>query len=350
MAETARVESVDALRKFRAALIKFAEAVRVGLDEAEAEVQRASHWVKQEQQNYWKAQIRKRSELYARAKSDLSRKKTQRTALGGRYSCIDEEKALAAAERRLEEAKQKQANVRRWSRLLDEESFSYKGVAQGMSTVVEVEVPNAVAQLDNMIEALEAYATPGAPSEQRSTAPTAAGEEVSRPADFASVARDEPSPAETVSACHLLRALTPSPTVRGETDFGELELDWPEYSEAENALRDALAPIAAARSPIVAEDKVVVARGVAQCRRIYLERVGGVQAGDSGWYVGAADGTATTGYDALRIRDVLRRRPELEAVFELPVGWLVVLREGTVETVLDPQDEPRYPSTPPPTE
>lgn len=348
MAETARVESIDALKKFRAALCKFAETVRVALDEADAEVQRASYWVKQEQQNYWKAQIRKRSELFARAKSDLSRKKSQRTALGGRYTCIDEEKALAAAERRLEEAKQKQANVRRWSRLLDEETFSYKGVAQGVSTVVEVEVPNAVAQLDNMIAALEAYATSTAPSEQRSTAPAASGEEVGRPADYVSVARDEPSEIDVASAVRRLRALTPSKSVRDETPLRESELDWPAHPETAGAVRAALAPIAAARLPVVLEDKVVVARGVARCRRIYLERVPDAGAGDSGWHVGATDGAGAAGYEAFRLGELLARRPELEAALELPVGWLIVLEGATVESVLDPQDELRYPSMSPP--
>jgi hypothetical protein len=45
MSGQARVESVDALKKFRAALCKFAETAAVGLDEAQTEIQRTRHWV-----------------------------------------------------------------------------------------------------------------------------------------------------------------------------------------------------------------------------------------------------------------------------------------------------------------
>lgn len=193
MARNARVESIEGLRKFRVALCKFAETVRAGLDETEAEVQRTSFWLKQEQYNYWKGQAAKRAELYARAKSELTRKKGQKTPLGGRYSCVEEEKALAAAERKLAEAKQKLANVQRWNRQLDDERYSTQGVILGMSQATEVDIPVALAQLDNMITALEAYATAGPPSAQRSVAATAAAATPASEAGAASMARDRKS-------------------------------------------------------------------------------------------------------------------------------------------------------------
>ena len=170
MGQFVRVESFAALQKFRTALCKCAERLAVGLDEADAELQRVDAWVKHDQAAYWKREGAKRAELYQRAKSDLARKKLQKTALGNRYSCVDEQKALARAERQLDEAKQKAANVRRWSRLLDEESFTYKAVAQGLGQAVALDLPNALAQLDNMLTALEAYADTATPQLQRSVA------------------------------------------------------------------------------------------------------------------------------------------------------------------------------------
>ena len=170
MGEHARVESIEALEKFRAALCKFVDDVGVGLNESEAEIQRTLFWVKQEQSAYWKTQAKKRAELVARAKSALTRKKMQQTALGSRFSYVDEQKALAAAERQCEEGRQKIANVKRWSRALDEESFSYKRVAQALSQALELEIPNALAQLDNMIVALQAYTASGTLEAQTSTA------------------------------------------------------------------------------------------------------------------------------------------------------------------------------------
>ena len=348
MSEQARVESVDALKKFRVALCKFAETVKVGLDEAETEIQRANLWLNQEQHRYWKRQAEKRAELYARAKSDLSRKKAQKTALGARLSYVDEEKALAAAERQLEEAKQKLANVRRWSRLLDEESFSYKGAAQGMSLAVEADVPNALAQLDNMIAALEAYASSAQPSEQRSTAPAPIGEDISRPEELASMARAAPPPpGAAAQAYQKLREQTPSQAVRDGTPIAEPGFEWLKADRAGESVREVLAGLNLARTPIAADDKIVVARGAWNHQRIYLERVESPTAGDSGWYVGLADDTEVGGYDAVRVADLLAGRPDLEAALELPLGCLLVLDGACLEAVLDPRDTLLWPSKAP---
>ena len=163
MGEFVAVESFEALQQLRTALCRFADLVGAGLDEADGELQRAAYWVKQEQSGYWKREGDKRAEQLARAKSILARKKLQTTALGSRPSCVEEEKELTLAQRRVEEARQKVANVRRWSRRLDEETYSYQAVAGGLSQALTIEIPNALAQLDNMLIALEAYATSTAP-------------------------------------------------------------------------------------------------------------------------------------------------------------------------------------------
>jgi hypothetical protein len=344
MSDRARVESVEALKTFRAALCKFAEAVKVGLGEAEADIQRMSFWLKQDQYNHWKRQLQKRSELYAQAKSALNRKKMMKTPLGGRYSYVDEEKALAAAQRRLEEAKEKLANVRRWRRLLDEESFTYKGVAQGMSAAVELDVPNALAQLDNMIDALEAYASAAAPGEQRSLAPELDAEEISRLEGVASMARETPLPAEPpADRYRRLRAHTPSRAIRDETPITAEAIGWAASDESGATVHDALTALDLARTGVVVDDKIVVARGIGQHGRIYLERMESAAAGDSGWYAGFADDTEVAGYDAMRIAGFLAGRPDLEAVLELPVGCLVVLSAASVEAVLDSRDRLLWP-------
>jgi hypothetical protein len=338
MSEQVRVESVDALKRFRVALCKFAETVKVGLDEAEAEIQRASLWLNQDQHRHWKRQTEKRTELYTRAKSDLNRKKAQKTALGARLSYVDEEKALAAAERQLEEAKQKLANVRRWTRLLDEESFSYKAAAQGMNLAVEADVPNGLARLDNMIAALEAYASSAPPSEQRSTVPTPIGEEIGLQEGPASMARAAPAtPGSAAEVYQRLRAQTPSQVVRDATPIGATEFDWRKADVADRSVQDVLGELDLARTPSAADDKIVVARRSWKHERIYLERVERMAAGDSGWYVGVVDDTEVDGYDAVRVADLLAGRPDLAAVVELPAGCLVVLDGARLEAVLDAQ-------------
>ena len=74
--------------------------------------------------------------MVTRAKIALTQKKLTKTPLGGHYSCVDEEKALQLARRRLEEAETKLANVQKWNRRLDEEVFEYKGQVQALGRMV----------------------------------------------------------------------------------------------------------------------------------------------------------------------------------------------------------------------
>ncbi len=344
MGEFVRVESVDALKRFRVALCKFVETVTAGLDEAEAEIQRTTFWVQNEQTDYWKRQAAKRAENLTRAKSALSQKKTQLTALGGRSSCVDELKALAVAERLVEEARQKQINVRRWRRVLEEEAFSYQGLSQGLRVALQGDIPHALAQLDNMIAALEAYTAAAPPEEQRSVAPAAADEFAPASKDLPSMARGTPSssPADT-RGYRKLRARTPPPAVREATPVSQSGCVWPLLTGPASDVQQALVGTGLASVPVAADDKIVLARGVWQASRLYLERVPGVVAGDSGWYIGFADGREVTAYDGARVADVLAGRPDWSGVLEMPAGCLVVYDGAAPEAVLDPQDVLLFP-------
>jgi hypothetical protein len=60
--------------------------------------------------------------------------------------------------------------------------------------------------------------------------------------------------------------------------------------------------------------------------------------------VGCADDTVVSGYEAVRVAELLEARPDLEAVLELPAGCLVVLNGASLEAVLDPQDALCWPA------
>src|SRR5262249_54846561 len=143
MAETARVESIDALKAFRRALYKFAEGASVALGDAESEVHRAQIWLDTEQKSYWTGQIRIRHEAVARAKEAVRMKKLYKDASGSRQSAVDEEKALAIAQRKLEEAERKLVATKKYSAEVQKSYHMYKGSVQRFTTVVEVDVPNA---------------------------------------------------------------------------------------------------------------------------------------------------------------------------------------------------------------
>ncbi len=167
MATGARVENLDALRAFRTAMVKFAEAANVALCDAEGELQRTQTWLETEQATYWAAQIRKRQELVARCKEAVRMKTVFKNSVGGRDSAVDEQKALAIAMRQLEEATVKLGNVKQWARKLARETALYKGSVQRFATSVQSGIPLAVSQLDRMVATLEQYLAliaPTAPS------------------------------------------------------------------------------------------------------------------------------------------------------------------------------------------
>ena len=58
----ARVQNIDALKHFRAALVKFTEAGKVALGDAESEVQRTVGWLQSELQQFWQFSLAHQSQ------------------------------------------------------------------------------------------------------------------------------------------------------------------------------------------------------------------------------------------------------------------------------------------------
>ncbi len=163
MSQGAKVSSVDALRQFRVALIKFADAAGVALGDAESDVQRIQMWLENEQMSHWQSQVRKRTEVVSKAKEAVRFKKVFKGAAGSKESVVDEEKALRIAERALEEAIQKLAATKSWVRQMQKEAQAYLGTVGRFATTVRADLPVAATKLDRMVAALEAYAALTAP-------------------------------------------------------------------------------------------------------------------------------------------------------------------------------------------
>ena len=158
MSEQARVNSVLMLKQLRASLATFAQIASVAIEEANTDIQRTLRWLREDQYRHWIVQVRARNERFVQAKLALKSKQVfDRTLAGSPSSCIDERKALALAERRLQEAEYKLGRVKAWSLQIEKELSDYRGAMQKLASTLEVDVPNARARLDNMIDALEAY-------------------------------------------------------------------------------------------------------------------------------------------------------------------------------------------------
>jgi len=160
--DSARVQSVDAIKTFRLALVKFADIAARVLSDADAEMQRMLNWLETEQQSHWCDQVQKRARTVEQCRDAVMAKKLYKTVDGGHASAVEEEKALRLAMQRLEEANVRLANVRRYAQRLQKEILLYRGQVQRFTSTITVDVPAAVAHLDNVVTALEAYTASGA--------------------------------------------------------------------------------------------------------------------------------------------------------------------------------------------
>ncbi len=169
MGQEARVNSILALKQLRAALSAFAETAARALEEASTEVQQTCRWLEEDRYPHWRTQVQTRTERFSRAKIALKQKQVFDRTLGGTpSSCVDERKALKIAEQRLREAEYKLSRVKAWSQRIEKELSDYRGATQRLISAIEVDIPNARARLDNMINALEAYLALAPPEMPRS--------------------------------------------------------------------------------------------------------------------------------------------------------------------------------------
>lgn len=196
MAEVARVHNLEALKKLKRALHKFQETVNVALTDAESEMQRTSIWLETEQRTHWNAQLRKSHEAVEKAKQAVREKQLFNDASGNRSSAIDEMKILQKAQRRLAEAEQKVAAIKKYIPRMQKETQIYRGGVQRFASTVQIDLPIAVDKLDQMLAKLEAYVSLGSggpPAPATSTADSAPSGSAIPPAGMARPA-DAPAP------------------------------------------------------------------------------------------------------------------------------------------------------------
>ncbi len=157
MAEGARIHSIDAIRYFRAALIKYAETGNVALTSADSDIDRMLGWLERDQTTYWAGQVRKRHEHVIKCEDAVRQKKLFKGADGGTQSVVDEMKALQTAKRREVEAEQKVLTVKKAIAVLRKEGQLYKGRVMRLATTMSADIPKAVHRLDRQVEHVEAY-------------------------------------------------------------------------------------------------------------------------------------------------------------------------------------------------
>lgn len=158
----AKVISTQALLDAKAALLEFAAQAHAAYISVDADVARMGDRLHRELPAKWKAECRKRHDEVEQWKQEISRKRL--IAAPEPASVVFEQKKMRHAEARLEIARRKEANTRKWAAMWDKQAQQYRGACRRLNDALASDIPKAVARLEAMLTSLEEYAKMMAPS------------------------------------------------------------------------------------------------------------------------------------------------------------------------------------------
>jgi hypothetical protein len=173
MGEHAAVHSIEGLKDFRVALALFAEDALSALGAVDMEVKRTVHWVHYDRRAYWQEQIKRRRELVSMAQAEVFRRKLSKTA-DNSPAMSEQKELLRKAEASLHDAERRIELVRKWEPALQQAVLEYKASRARIKNLASGDVPRAIALLERLIVALEAYLTEAPPTVSDMRAPLVA--------------------------------------------------------------------------------------------------------------------------------------------------------------------------------
>lgn len=157
MARAAKVTSIDAVEAMTVALERFGEDAAAAMSDLEIELRRALEWIEHDRKIYWAQEVRNGWDRVAAARQELERRRVLHKVADHEPGCREEKKALAEAKRRLQVAQEKVEAVRRWSHAVEKEVNEYRGSVNQLAGWLQADLPRAVAALQRMTGALDAY-------------------------------------------------------------------------------------------------------------------------------------------------------------------------------------------------
>ncbi len=180
MAERAQVTSFEAVESFRADLIVYVAKARAALEETTDDVVRTRLWVQNDQRRTWENELRVRYRKLEEARAELFSAQLSKfhesTAL-----CL---MAMQRAERSNREAEAKITVLKKWDRELENRTDPLTKQVNQFHGFLATDMKRAIAYLEQVVKALEAYAgvpTPGAATAAAPTETMPAGEGEKQP-------------------------------------------------------------------------------------------------------------------------------------------------------------------------
>jgi hypothetical protein len=188
----AYVNSIDAVRDFRAALVTFVYEAKEALGSHDLELRRALDWLLDEQPKYWEKERRRLDDAVTQAKIELERRLNSRLPGGETPSCMEERKLLERARARHRRADETADAMRRYAMAAEREADEYSGRARQLSDMLDTDLPRAIATLDRVLDSLDSYvALGGGSGRQGASAAMPAGTQTSVPPDVPAEAASE---------------------------------------------------------------------------------------------------------------------------------------------------------------
>lgn len=159
MSERASVGSVEALRAFKPAVVKFAELTQAALSASEISARRTLDWLVRDRGPQLRRDIQRLQEETTRARTRMiSRMDPMQD---NPQPKVDDRLAVDAAKRKLRAAEEQLEQVKRWARQLERGLEEYRGAVSQLGWFVRGELGQAVGALEQMGDLLEAYTQVG---------------------------------------------------------------------------------------------------------------------------------------------------------------------------------------------
>ena len=162
MSQAANVRSLEAIREFRVALIKFIDKAKRSVATAESEVQRTSTWLSSTQPLHWTHEVRRANDRLAQAKGELARATLSQP--DNPRGPTDQIRLVRKREEEIRVAMKKGEQTKKWSRKFEQQTNEYKGAMTPLSSSLDGDLNKAVSILTNSIKSLEEYLASTAPT------------------------------------------------------------------------------------------------------------------------------------------------------------------------------------------
>ena len=168
MSQSANVKSVDAIKRFHAAVLMFQEEARLCVSSLELQLLKVIEWLERDRPGFWKREIEVCYREQSEARVRLHQCRMRRTG-DFRPSCHEEKKDLEKAKKDLHFAQKQIPVVKYWTVNARHEANEYHGRSSQLTQMLERDIPRLLNLLREAVERLEAYESiqvPGATSRQ----------------------------------------------------------------------------------------------------------------------------------------------------------------------------------------